>query len=469
MYNPLQHRLGVKSPQAEEFPPVLQRVGNQDIDVHAPFVTTERVTYQANEVCNLACPGCYIGQWLEKDGRVYVQNARKVVPFERVVEHLEALGSGLKDLFLLGAEATMTPDLSRKILYHAYEKGLSLMSITNGAARPEILDRTFLLALKEQALEKLIISIDSMDAALHDRLRGKQGALQRTLESLDKYIQSGFPIKVQMTVWPQNYASILSSVQKLYEEHGVRRFAFHCGSLEGVPPDRDLFHLHPIAWRALVEMLYAFREVYSKEQEAITEFNIPLIAFTEEEMRRFVIGDEELADQYFAHVNAIEQGNHKPMPFIGCPAAGKANGYPNQVYLFANDGPNGEGELSTCIVLSNARPGMHYARYVPQTRAFQVNTDPATSQMQAIKESPYFCPALEGATGAGSDRILTEKGPLYFACRYLSTNQIPFLSGQFTPQDYFRYVRLYQTHMLSMIHKRHGRQEIDGANKALSS
>lgn len=74
------------------------------------------------------------------------------------------------------------------------------MSITNGTARPEILDKTFLLALQEQALEKLIISVDSMDAAIHDRLRGKQGALQRTLENLDRYIQLGFPVKVQMTV-----------------------------------------------------------------------------------------------------------------------------------------------------------------------------------------------------------------------------------------------------------------------------
>lgn len=444
-YSPVQSQAGLRIPQPGDFPGVLQRIGNQKIDPYAPFLGTDRVTYQANELCQQACGGCFLGEWLTRDGKVYLQNKRKIVPWELFLGHIEALGIDLKEFFLLGAEATMTPDLSRKMLQYAQlEEGLDIMAVTNGAARPEIFDRTF-LALGPNAMHKLNISVDSMDSTTHDALRGKQGALAGTLHNLKRYLELGFPVKAQMTVFPKNYPTILESVQMLYHSYGVRKFAFHCGSIEGVPDTatEKIDHLHPLAWRALMEQLIQFRDQHVEGDDSLTEFNIPFVAFTEFEMRRFIIGNDAVADEYFAHVDAVENGSTSPMPFIGCPAAGHENGRPPQVYLYANDGPEQQGQLSVCQIHSGGHSGMHYAQFNIETGTFDTNQDPATSQMLSIKQSPHFCPAMRNATGSRSDRVMTEKGPLYYACRYPSSGQVPYTYGQFSKEDYRKYVDIY--------------------------
>jgi hypothetical protein len=152
----------------------------------------------------------------------------------------------------------------------------------------------------------------------------------------------------------------------------------------------------------------------------------PLIYFTESELRSRVIGDDELADAYLTHVAAVEEGIASTKPFHACPAMDVP-----QVYVYANDGPAGRGSVSLCNVHSPDTTAA-FADWDPDADRWRVVQDPARNQMQRMADSPHLCPAMPFATGGrSSDRVVTEAGDLYHACRYLGCNQVKTDKRQF--------------------------------------
>jgi sulfatase maturation enzyme AslB (radical SAM superfamily) len=417
-YSPLQGRFGLRTPSRETFPPATRRV-TQDPDPYSTEFLDERevlrVTYQGDDRCQLKCPGCYTADRLLPNARAH----RRQVSFSDFDDHIAALGPGLQEFFLLGAEPTVDPKMSREMMLAASRRGLSVTSITHGAVSFSRFDETFADALVEGNLYKITISIDSMLPSINNRLRGNSSAHRLTLATIERCVELGIPIKAQMTVWPLNYSSIESSVAELFSL-GVRAFAFHCGSVEGVTNHFavGLDHLDPLAWRALCERFFRFQDEHADE---LWHFNFPLVFFTEQELRELVIGDDKLTDRYLDHVSEIERGDDAPVPVHACPALDVP-----QVYVWANDGPEERGAVSLCQIHSGGSTSSpHYARFDPATRRFRVVQDPAANQMQAMLDSPTLCPASRGATDHHSDRWPTEIGDLFHACRYLGNNQVP--------------------------------------------
>ncbi|HZB48528.1 MAG TPA: hypothetical protein VE547_05495, partial [Mycobacteriales bacterium] len=364
-------------------------------------------------------------------------NARLRVPCDDFTGQLRGLGDGLQDFYLLGAEPTMDPEGSAEKLHWAADAGMSVMSITNGAVSARRFDRTFGPALAAGELYKVIVSLDSIDPAVNDALRGSPVAFRQTMATLRRAVADGVPVKAQITVWPRNYPTVLETVDALWDI-GVRGFAFHCGSVEGVPDflDRGLDHVDPLAWRTLCEQLAEFRDTHRDE---LLHFNFPLLYFTEQELRSGVIGDEELADAYLTHVAALEAGVPSTKPFHACPAMDVP-----QVYVYANDGPAGRGVVSLCNVHSPDSTAA-FADYDPDSGRWAVVQDPERNQMQRMVDSPHLCPAMPFATGGrASDRVVTEAGDLYHACRYLGINQVPVARDQFGPAAYERSVQFYR-------------------------
>ncbi len=440
-YSPVQDRAGVVDPAADELPPVAVRI-NQHPSPYAPAWLDQReilrVTYQGDDRCNLRCPGCYTGERLDRPSMAPVMgNQRLRVPWQDFTGHLRGLGPGLQDFYLLGAEPTMDPEGSAAKLAHAAGSGLTTMSITNGASSPARFDRAFGSALAGGDLYKVIVSLDSIDPEVNDALRGSEGAFRKTIATIRRAVEGGVPVKVQITVWPRNYLTVLETVRALWEI-GVRGFAFHSGSVEGTPDflARGLDHLDPLAWRTLCERLYEFRDTHRDE---LVHFNFPLIYFTESELRSRVIGDGELADAYLTHVAAVEEGVASAKPFHACPAMDVP-----QVYVYGNDGPAGRGSVSLCNVHS-PHDDTAFADWDPPTGRWQVVQDPARNQMQRMADSPHLCPAMPFATGGrSSDRVVTEAGDLYHACRYLGCNQVKTDPTQFGPAAWEASVQFYQ-------------------------
>jgi len=441
-YSPVQDRVGVHDPAPDELPSVTVRIEQHPDPYALEFLDQReilRVTYQGDDRCQLRCPGCYTGERLVRPGIAPAAGAlpaagsasdrRVQTPFDDFTGHLQGLGPGLQDFYLLGAEPTMDPEGSAARLAWALEHDLTIMSITNGAVSPDRFDRTFGAAAAGGHLYKVIVSLDSIDPATNNALRGTAFAFDRTIATVRRCVEQGLPVKVQVTVWPRNYPTVLDTVEALWDL-GVRGFAFHCGSLEGVPGflNRGLDHIDPLAWRALCERLYEFRAAH---QDELLHFNFPLLYFTEAELRATVIGDEALADAYFAHVAALEAGQDSTKPFHACPSLDVP-----QVYVFGNDGAHGRGMVSLCNVHSPDGETA-FADYDPAVGRWRVVQDPERNQMQRMVDSPHLCPAMPGATGGRtSDRVATERGDLYHACRYLGCNQVPVDRHQFGRQAY---------------------------------
>jgi pyruvate-formate lyase-activating enzyme len=449
-YSPVQDRVGIHDPDPGELPSVINRV-EQHPDPYAPeFLDGReilRVTYQGDDRCQLRCPGCYTGERLARPGIAPAEGAdprpdsgparRLRSTFDDFTGHLQGLGPGLQDFYLLGAEPTMDPEGSAARLAWAVEHGLTIMSITNGAVSPDRFDRTFGAAADSGELYKLIVSLDSIDPEINNLLRGAAFAFDRTVATIRRCVERGLPVKVQVTVWPRNYPTVMDTVEALWDM-GVRGFAFHCGSVEGVPGflGRGLDHIDPLPWRALCERLYEFRAAHRDE---LFHFNFPLLYFTEAELRATVIGDEALADAYLAHVAALEAGRDSAKPFHACPGLDVP-----QVYVYGNDGANGRGIVSLCNVHSPEGEAA-FADYDPGVRRWRVVQDPARNQMQRMIDSPHLCPAMPGATGGrSSDRVGTERGNLYHACRYLGCNQVPVDQHQFGREAYDDAITFYR-------------------------
>src|ERR687897_3371133 len=207
-YSPVQDRAGVVDPPPADLPPVHRRVRQQP-DPYSPAWLDEReilrVTYQGDDRCQLRCPGCYTGERLDRPQMApAMPGARLRVPWDDFTGHVRGLGSGLQDFYLLGAEPTMDPEGSARKLAWAAEAGLSTMSITNGASSAARFDRTFGPALAAGDLYKVIVSLDSIDPAINDALRGSPVAFRQTVATLRRAVADGVPVKVQITVWPRN-------------------------------------------------------------------------------------------------------------------------------------------------------------------------------------------------------------------------------------------------------------------------
>jgi MoaA/NifB/PqqE/SkfB family radical SAM enzyme len=458
-YSPVQDRAGVVDPAEDELPPVSRRV-NQHPSPYAPAWLDEReilrVTYQGDDRCNLRCPGCYTGERLDRPSIAPVTaNDRQRVPWDDFTGHLRGLGRGLQDFYLLGAEPTMDPEGSAAKLKWAADAGLATMSITNGASSAARFDRTFGPALETGDLYKVIVSLDSIDPDVNDALRGSAGAFRKTIATIERAVSRGVPVKVQVTVWPRNYLTVLETVRALWEM-GVRGFAFHSGSVEGAPDflTKGLDHIDPLAWRTLCERLYEFRDTH---RDDLVHFNFPLVYFTERELRGRVIGDDELADAYLTHVAAVEEGVPSAKPFHACPAMDVP-----QVYVYANDGPAGRGSVSLCNVHSPDTTAA-FADFDPATQRWKIVQDPERNQLQRMMDSPHLCPAMPFATGGrSSDRVVTEAGPLYHACRYLGCNQVATDEAQFGWVAWERSLEYYRAvEVLRVVTARTGAEAVE--------
>ncbi|MFG2087032.1 MULTISPECIES: radical SAM protein [unclassified Spirillospora] len=420
-YSPVQDRAGIRRPRDIEFPPATERV----TQTPAPSGHTwadegeiMRATYQGDDRCQLACPGCYTRDLLQispaqaaRDGR------RKTAPLPEFIAHVDALGPGMQDLYVLGAEPTMDPAGTAAKLDHARRRGWPQQIITHGAVTVQRFEETFGAALDSGQVYMLVISLDSMDAAVNDRLRGRPYAHRRTLRIIRHCLARGAPFKVQMTVWPINYPTIVDSVEELFGL-GVRAFSFHSGTLEGVTDAEadaaGLMPVDPLAWRALADRLLAFRDVHRD----LWHFNVPFLYFTEGELREQVIGDAGQTDAYLEHVDAVEAGRPSTKPVHACPALDVP-----QVYVWANQGPQGRGTLSLCNIDRDPVADA-YADFDPQARRWRVRTEPERNQLRHMADSPHLCPATPFALRTRTDRAVTEIGPLFHACRYIASNQM---------------------------------------------
>jgi radical SAM protein with 4Fe4S-binding SPASM domain len=133
--------------------------------------------------CNLACDGCYAT--LELAGRHTKQGELTLEQYSRLVRQLWEIGVRVFDIS--GGEPMLRLDLVEICTAIRALPDTRIWLVSNGT-----LVRGDLLMRLGPLVERLAISLDAADAALHDRLRGRPGAFDRSLAALRQAQGAGF-------------------------------------------------------------------------------------------------------------------------------------------------------------------------------------------------------------------------------------------------------------------------------------
>ena len=125
--------------------------------------------------CNLLCGGCYAT--LKQFGRKSRLGELTIGEYRRVIEEL--LEMGVRTFDISGGEPLLYPHLAEICEAIRAHPDARIWLVTNGTlGTPEK------LAKLVPWVERIVFSLDAPQAALHDRLRGIDGAFEKTLAAL---------------------------------------------------------------------------------------------------------------------------------------------------------------------------------------------------------------------------------------------------------------------------------------------
>ena len=131
--------------------------------------------------CDLQCVSCSL--WTEPN-----RGERDTAFWVNVLDDLQRLG--VQRVILIGAEPLMRVDIGR-IARAISIRGMGVTVFTNGMRLPEV--ATELVA---SGLDRLVLSLDGPEAAVHDGLRGGGGAFDAAIKGMKKVIQSAKDLDV---------------------------------------------------------------------------------------------------------------------------------------------------------------------------------------------------------------------------------------------------------------------------------
>jgi radical SAM protein with 4Fe4S-binding SPASM domain len=148
------------------------------------------VAWNLTRRCNLACAHCYIaaGSWHGTDGELSTSECLRITD--------EIMAVSPAPMFILsGGEPLLREDLETIAEYGA-AKGATVVVGTNGTR----LTGERIGSLKNAGVKGVAVSIDSLNEQYHDRFRHGDGALQGTLDAVERVRAAGLDFIVQMSL-----------------------------------------------------------------------------------------------------------------------------------------------------------------------------------------------------------------------------------------------------------------------------
>lgn len=141
------------------------------------------------------CEHCY------RDAGAKVEDELTTVEGKALLD--EIAKAGFKIMIFSGGEPLMRPDIYELV---AYAKSIGLRPVfgTNGTLiTPEVARR-----LKDAGAMAMGISLDSVDAAKHDRFRATPGAWGGAVQGMRNCLEAGLPFQIHTTVMDWNYDEV---------------------------------------------------------------------------------------------------------------------------------------------------------------------------------------------------------------------------------------------------------------------
>ena len=181
-----------------------------NVNVAGPMLAFIEVT----KACSFRCGFCDI--WRATDETT---NEMTYDDLLQVIADLKELGTKYVGLF--GGEPLQRKDLF-DVIAAMKAAGFGVVLITNGYLLPEYHER-----IVRSGLDTLMVSMDSAQPELHDRLRGRKGSHARILRGLDaiRRLSSHVRLGINTIVMKPNFRE-LADIVRLGTEHGVRHYRF---------------------------------------------------------------------------------------------------------------------------------------------------------------------------------------------------------------------------------------------------
>lgn len=147
------------------------------------------IQLQYNYICNLTCEHCSIKRFQVQSGKCSITPAD--------VKHLfdQADDLGLARVTVTGGEPLCFPDLDEVIEAIGPDR-FYINCDTNGW----LLDAERARHLKQIGVDRIQLSIDSLNPAEHDAFRGREGSHARAMHAIDATLDAGMGIFIQTVV-----------------------------------------------------------------------------------------------------------------------------------------------------------------------------------------------------------------------------------------------------------------------------
>ena len=171
------------------------------------------VSWMTTNQCNLKCVHCYQDAEEATERELTTDEAKKMID--------EIARAGFKIMIFSGGEPLLRPDIY-ELVAHAASRGLRPVFGSNGT----LITDEVACRLKEAGAAAMGISVDSLDAARHDKFRGLPNAHALTMAGIEACKRAGLPFQLHTTVVDWNRDEVCAITDFAEEIGAVAHYIF---------------------------------------------------------------------------------------------------------------------------------------------------------------------------------------------------------------------------------------------------
>ncbi|RME86120.1 MAG: radical SAM protein [Caldilineae bacterium] len=209
------------------------------------------ISWNLTRLCNEHCRHCYLnaGPYADRSDEL------STVECLEVLAQLRSLAPGALLIFT-GGEPLLRKDIY-ELTRAGHEAGFTVVVGTNGIR----LTAERLAQLREAGVQGVALSLDSLRPEVHDSFRGRPGAWQATVASIQNLSEEGFPFVLQTTVSRANLAE-LADLVAFAADSGARTYNLYFL----VPTGRGqtfTSDITPAEYESLLRDIHAWQKQYA--------------------------------------------------------------------------------------------------------------------------------------------------------------------------------------------------------------
>jgi len=326
--------------------------------LHAPVSVVWSLSYQ----CNLRCMHCYQNASERSSDELTLEEQFSIVD--------QMARAGVSLVVLSGGEPLTNPNLGT--LIERIKKQKMAVSIDSNGV---LLNREAVQYLRQLGVDSIELSLDSVDAASHDRFRGLDGAFEKTLNAIQLCSEAGIFTTVATTATKLNFAQSEELVS-LAKSRGAQRVVFF--DLIPAGRGRDIQELGLSRNEHIQLMAMVKKECSKNDIEVFTELPQYVVysstgdgdSISGDAQRAFSV--ERFTLSSFFDCAGQENVYRKFAPYLGgCPAG----------RLYCNIQPN--GDVTPCMFM----PGYPVAGNLKEQSLLDIWNSPT---FQALQDRSSF-------------------------------------------------------------------------------